>query len=71
VDLDEIGTQGAGGLAIKTKASDLSEVVDKEAGPQFWFKPGALGRHNLVGIGHSQDLRYGNGRKTESSRRVA
>jgi hypothetical protein len=56
VDLDNIGTQGAGGLAIKTKASDLSEVVDKEAGPQFWFKPGALGWHDLIGISHSQDL---------------
>ena len=56
MDLDKIGTQGAGRLAIKTKASDLSEVVDKEAGPQFWFKPGALGRHDLIGIGHSQDL---------------
>ena len=56
MDLDNIGTQGAGGLAIKTKASDLSEVVDKEAGSEFWFKPGALGRHDLVGIGHGQDL---------------
>ena len=56
MDLDKIGTQGAGGLAIKTKVSDLSEVVDKEAGSEFWFKPGALGWHDLIGIGHSQDL---------------
>jgi len=56
VDLDEIGTQGAARLAIKTKVSDLSEVVDKEAGPQFWFKPGAFWGHDLVGIGYGQDL---------------
>ena len=56
MDLDKIGTQGAGGLAIKTKVSDLSEVVDKEAGSEFWFKPGAFGGHDLVGIGHGQDL---------------
>ena len=35
---------------------DLAKFVNVKARPQFWFKPGALGGHDLVGIGHSQNL---------------
>ncbi len=35
---------------------DLAKFVNVKAGSEFWFKPGALGWHDLIGIGHSQDL---------------
>ena len=39
--------------------------MDEKAGPEFGLKPSALGRHDLIGIGHSENLGKGNSGQTE------
>ena len=43
-------------LSSEGPYADLSEIVNVKAGPKLRLKPGAFGGHNLIGIGHSEDL---------------
>jgi hypothetical protein len=39
--------------------------VDVKTGPELGFEPGALGRHDLIGIGNGKNLIHGDGGETK------
>ena len=44
----------------------LFELMDNQAGTQFRFEPGCLGRHDITGIGNIHQLLHGYGIKSQS-----